>query len=52
MHTACESPASAIPALLYNYIIIIYEHFNICCFIAVAYTILNRLRAVFFIYLI
>jgi len=31
--------------------LIISKHFNICCFIAVAYTTLDRLRAVF-LYLI
>jgi len=30
----------------------IYKHFNICCFIAVAYTTLDRLYAIFFKYLI
>ena len=30
---------------------IIYKHFNICCFIAVAYTMLNRLRAVIYIFI-
>ena len=31
--------------------LIFYKHFNICCFIAIAYTTLDRLHAVF-LYLI